>query len=190
MSESLIEPVDPEQLAAAGKVLAGRLPLANLPRVRGLLVDTAEMDPDQAADCRFWFGRDESARLTLEGEITASVPMQCQRCLEPVLMPLTAAFSLVIVDSEAAARELPPEKDPLFRERRLIKLAAVVEDELLVAMPQVARHADIEECGSLARDDRLFVDEEVDTPEVSEEAPKQRPFQVLSGLKGGKGKRR
>ncbi|MCP1726715.1 uncharacterized protein J2T60_000680 [Natronospira proteinivora] len=190
MSESLIEPVDPEQLAAAGESLVGRLSMDQLPRVKALLGSSGEAARALEAECHFRFGRDEMARLTLEGEVSTRIPMECQRCLEPVWLSLTTSFSLVIVDSEAAAEALPVEKDPLFRERRLIKLATVAEDELLVVMPQVARHPDVQECGSLARDDRLFVDEAVDAPTVSDQAPKQRPFQVLAGLKGEKGRRR
>jgi len=200
MSASLLEPIDPEALAVAAAVLEGEIPLARMPRLAALLVEAelsnegaAQVAAQSVAQGRFHFSRDGMARLILSGELSAQVPMECQRCLEPVWLPLKASFELAIVDSGQQADALPDDIDPLIRERRLIKLVTVAEDELLVAMPLVARHEEIKDCGPMARDERLVSTQAAvaeDSHPDKGEPRTQRPFQVLDGLKGSKGKQK
>lgn len=186
MSEGQLDPVEPERLAAAGTVLSGRVPVAALAGLHALLAAT-EGQAAGDAEYRLVFERDGHGRLLVSGEAVATVPMQCQRCLEPVMTPLSVAFSRVVVDSEPEARALPAELDPLLRAQRLMDPAALVEEELMVAMPQVARHETVEECGAVARNEALDVPVEDEAP-PPDEGPTQRPFEVLAGLRGKEGK--
>lgn len=183
MSEGKLDPVEPEQLAATGRVLEGRFRIGTLDRLTAQLAG-----PERewlALEARYHIGcdRDGHGRLVVSGEATVRVPLECQRCLEPVPTDLVATFSRVIVDSEAEADEVPVELDPLLRERRLLDVAALIEEELMVSMPQVARHERVGDCGALARESALEpLDDEPTEP--AEPAPTQKPFQVLSGLRG------
>ena len=187
MSVSLKKPVDPERLAASGGWLEDVLPVARMARLSSLLAEPA---PDEtAADCRLRFSRDENGRLRLEGEVQAVLSLTCQRCLEPAELLVSGRFDMAVVESEAEAALLPAELDPVFRERRLLDLVALMEEELILAMPQVARHASVSECGPIASDERLIAAEAVAVVE-DEAQPTQRPFQVLAGLNKGRNRKK
>lgn len=183
MSEGKLDPVEPERLAATGRVLEGRLRVGTLDRLTVQLVGPERERLALEAYYRLGCERDGHGRLVVSGEATVRAPLECQRCLEPVPTDLSAAFSRVVVDSEAEAEAIPVDLDPLLRERRLLDVAALIEEELLVSMPQVARHERVEDCGALAQDS--VMEPVKDEPaEPAEPAPTQKPFQVLSGLRG------
>jgi uncharacterized protein len=187
MSVSLKKPVDPERLAANGGWLEDAMPLARMARLSSML---AEPPPDEAsADCRLRFSKDENGRLRLEGEVEALLSLTCQRCLEPAKLLVSGHFAMAVVENESEAALLPAELDPVFRERRLLDLVALMEEELILAMPQVARHASVSECGPIGSDERLIAAEEVSAVD-SEAQPTQRPFQVLAGLKKGQNRKK
>lgn len=188
MSVSLKKPVDPERLAAIGEWLEDTMPVARMARLSSMLAEP--VSADILADCRLRFSRDESERLRLDGEVEAVLPLECQRCLEPAMLAVSGHFEMAIVETEAEAAALPAELDPVFRERRLLDLVALMEEELILAMPQVARHASTRECGPIGSDERLIAAEEVSVADI-ETAPKQRPFTVLAGQTvAGKDKKR
>ncbi|MDQ2070725.1 YceD family protein [Natronospira bacteriovora] len=189
MSVNLSNPVDPERLAEQAQWLEAGLPVARMHRLEPLLACGENgVEATLQADCRVRFYRDESRRLRVEGRVSAVLPLECQRCLEVAPVAVEGEFSLVIVDSEEAADALPAELDPLLRTRRLVDVSGMVEDELIVALPQVARHARIADCGPIAREDALDAGEVEASPVVEEPTARQRPFQVLAGLGKGKGK--
>lgn len=183
MSEGKLDPVEPERLAATGRVLEGRLRIGMLDRLTAQLAGPEGEWLALEAHYRVGCERDGHGRLVVSGEAAVRAPLECQRCLEPVPTDLSAAFSRVVVDSEAEAGAIPVDLDPLIRERRLLDVSALIEEELLVSMPQVARHERVEDCGPVARDSAMDpVDDEPGEP--AEPAPTQKPFQVLSGLRG------
>lgn len=183
MSEGKLDPVEPERLAATGRVLEGRLRIGTLDRLTAQLAGPERERLAPEAWYRIACEQDGHGRLLISGEAQVSVPLECQRCLEPVPTTLSATFSRVIVDSEAEADQVPVDLDPLLRDRRLLDVAALIEEELMVSMPQVARHQQVEDCGPVARDSAMepLTD---DVVEAEEPEPTQKPFQVLSGLRG------
>ena len=78
-------------------------------------------------------------RLHLRAE--ARVPLECQRCLRPVMVPLRVEREFLFVPGEdaAAALDADSEEDVLALTRAL-DLRELIEDELLLAMPIVPRH--------------------------------------------------
>lgn len=107
----------------------------------------------------------------MRGAVKAVVKMTCQRCLEVVEVPLSAQMSLGFSQSEEALAELPDNLEPYLLEEEEALLADVLEQELILAMPIVAYHA---EC-------KLAEYGQPPEPEVSE---KPNPFKVLEQLKG------
>jgi uncharacterized protein len=73
----------------------------------------------------------------------ATVARTCQRCLQPVLMPLAVDNRLrfVIGEDEAARLDAELDEDVLALEPKL-DLMTLVEDELLLAVPPVPSHED------------------------------------------------
>lgn len=94
--------------------------------------------------------------------------LTCQRCLQGVRWPVERVTQLQLVENENAATHVD---EPLVLESGGINPRAVIEDELILALPVVARHPDSEQC----------------TPnnpaEPEDEPPSNNPFEVLRQLK-------
>lgn len=111
-------------------------------------------------------------------DLTASVdlPMQCQRCLTPVLETVTAerSFRFVANEATAAALDDEAEEDILVISRDFDALA-LIEDELILSLPLVPLHTVCPETVPMS----------VVDPEFEEAAERPNPFGVLAGLKTG-----
>lgn len=156
-------------LAAAGakRLLRGRIALASLERVLPALV-SADGDLQVSME----LGRDPEGIDYLAGTISGMVRLQCQRCLEDMLLPLDVEFRLGLVRTEAAAEQLPERYDPLLVTTEPACIADIVSDEVLLALPIVALHNDRAECLELTK--------EYQTPEG---ARRENPFAALAELK-------
>ncbi len=131
MSAHLPESVDAWRMVAARRSFTGALPVAGLPRLAGLLAT----DGGSVA-YRLEFGLDELGTRYLALEATASVRLLCQRTLEPFDATLQVAQRLGLIADEAEEAGLPPRHEPLLVQGPL-RLAEVIEDELLLALPLV-----------------------------------------------------
>jgi uncharacterized protein len=109
---------------------------------------------------------------------SAVLPLTCQRCLEPVDVPLAVdrSFRFVADESVAAAQDDESEED-LLAISRAFDLLGLVEDELLMEVPVVPRHEVCPKPVPLSAAD----------PDFEEAAPAENPFAALKVLKGGKG---
>lgn len=130
-------------LAQGGQPLEGFTPLADLSRLAADLPDEAP-----PADPVRWQARAElrartggSDQLWLHLSAQADMPLSCQRCLQPVLTPLEVDRWFRFVDSEAVAEaeDDESEEDLLVMEPQF-DLLALLEDELLMALPLVPMH--------------------------------------------------
>jgi uncharacterized protein len=169
----------PAALADRRARVEARIALASLARLAPLLEDSAG-----EADCVLEFHRDVDDRIVVEGQVTAALWQQCQRCLEPVRIDVRSDFRLAVVDDDRQAAVLPDGLEPVFREGRLLNLAAMVEDELLMGLPQIARHALIADCGEIAR--VVVRPSPPDAGQTAPEPERRNPFEVLKKLKGQK----
>jgi len=169
MSEaSLPHLIDPGKWADRLASVETRLPLSRF----GRLVEGAlGTDGDVAVSCRF--SRDARHLPRLQGTLATTLKLTCQRCLAPVDMSVSAEVDVWLLDDEARAERLADEEDYVVCEDGQIDLPALLEDELILAMPLVARHEDCDTLVPLA------------APEMEPEAPakKENPFQMLAGFK-------
>lgn len=142
-------PVDPRAvdvaaLARAGARLEGEIPLAALERLRSAVID----DADGAAVNAVWSAVAEQRAVTggepevwLHLEARVPVRLECQRCLQAMAVPLTVDRRLRFVRGEAEAARLDEEsEDDVLELRPRHDLLALVEDELILALPLVPRH--------------------------------------------------
>lgn len=176
MREALPHSVDPRRLAELNRELAGRLPLGRLPRLAQVVTPA-----DPAADCagyRLRFRRDESGRDLVEGEVTATLRLRCERCNQPLELPVISAFTLAVVEGVDEAAQLPDAYDPLLPEEGTLDPAALVEDELLLAVPAVPRHAE----GACRAPCYEAAPEQADDEQAAAPAD-DNPFAVLESLK-------
>jgi len=167
MIDHLPERLDLLATAEAGRVLRGRIPLASLERVVPVLSSSA----GELQVC-IKLGKDPDGTHYLSGTILGTVELQCQRCLEPLSMPLNLAFRLGIVRSNEAARALHERYEPLIVGGEPARVAEIVEDEVLLALPLVPAHGEDAQCHEFVKAYR--------SPESE---TRENPFAVLAGLK-------
>lgn len=120
-------------------------------------------------------GAADQVWLDLKAEL--SLPMQCQRCLTPVLQNVQAERSFRFVADEATAAALDDEaEDDILVLSRDFDALALVEDELILSLPLVPLHEVCPESMPMSAAD----------PEFEAAAERPNPFGVLAGLKTGK----
>ncbi|MGB7550298.1 MAG: YceD family protein, partial [Chromatiaceae bacterium] len=126
------------------------------------------------------FARDLEGRGTLRGEIAARLVLTCQRCLGALTWDVNAPLELALISGLDEARLLPEELDPLLVSEASIRLLDLIEDELLLALPQIAMH-EPGECAPPGQEAMEVGVELVD-------AGSPHPFAILGALgRGGKG---
>jgi uncharacterized protein len=133
--------VDPILLADTGARLSGRVPLGNMARLKAqLLDDNGEAEVDLA------FERPEGANLRrMHGRVAAHVNVTCQRCLESMTIAISAAPDTILLRAGEPEPELPPDADVLTVAMSPTSVAALIEEELLLALPMVPMH-ELMEC--------------------------------------------
>ena len=116
------------------------------------------------------------------GHLQADVALVCQRCLEPVVVGIDAGVDLVFVETEAEAERVEAGTDAMvLANGETIHVVDLLEDELLLQLPLVARHTDAEGC-SLRMEPTESASEPVRQADAPEET-EQNPFAVLNKLK-------
>ena len=139
--------VTPRKLCNRNGAINSTIPLGKLLRLSEYLDDTQ----GQAEVC-LSFTRDEAGHCVIKGSAKAGVSMLCQRCLEPVLIPLSLDMELKVAEDEREAERISAgSADPLDKleivicEDGQLDLLSLIEDELIMSLPIVAAHED-EKC--------------------------------------------
>jgi uncharacterized protein len=166
-----------------GGRVQGRLSLEEMPRLAESLLRPADGAGDSVVE---W--RAAGSLLPVSGgapqrivdlAVRATATLECQRCLQPMTLPLQVErrFRFVEGEDEAARLDEELEDDVLALTRRL-DLLALVEDELLLALPLVPRHEACPELPTpLIRTPGAPVDPEAQEPRS------EHPFAALAALK-------
>ena len=170
MSNGQIPPhVDPRKLADRCTTLEGVVPLADLLRLCDPLADNQGV-----VSAKFVFERDERNAVVIHSELEAEVKMVCQRCLELVALPIHSACDYAVVKEGANTQSVPKGYDVLELGEDPLDLLALIEEELLLALPIVPAH-DPKDCQQPAG---------LEEPESSEdEVTRSNQFSVLAQLK-------
>jgi uncharacterized protein len=156
--------------------LEGRSPLRRFERLAELVV--AASAPDQGAEVA-WRAAGESlatrggeAQVWLHLRASTVVPLECQRCLKPVDVPIGVYCRFLFVPGEDAAAQLDADSDDdVLALNRALNLHELIEDELLLALPLVPRHEICPEPLRMPAGDEAIADD------------KPNPFAALAALK-------
>jgi len=138
---------DLESLADRGVTLSGELNIGQLTRLRGLLHSDSG-----SVRATLRFRQRGDGWLASEVEYRADVELVCQRCLEPFRQELEESVNVVIADSDSLPTTAPTGFEPFELEDGRLQPVQLIEDEVIVAIPLVPKHARVEDCGSLARE--------------------------------------
>lgn len=123
-------------LADEGRRFELQIPLRQLARVAPLLAD-----PDGSVRGSVQLLR-EQGRVMADVALQAELQLRCQRCLGPVRTSLESGSRVAMVESETEAATLPPELETALAPEGRVRLADLIEEELLLALPAAPRHAD------------------------------------------------
>ena len=164
MSSRLPKQIDPWRVSEQGLSYTGVVELIDFPRLAPLLIR-----PQGQVSYAFRFSRDGLGRPLVAGHAQATLWQTCQRCSQPVAVPVDSDFQLVVVEGLDEAAALSEEFDPLLADDAEINLLDLLEDELLLSLPVVARH---EACHAWKFDDE---------PVAAES--RENPFRILQKLK-------
>lgn len=168
MSSTLPERVDPWYLCGNNRSFEGRISLDAFTRLRPLLAST---DGEAAFTLRF--AKDSENRPVVKGTVDAQLWLCCQRCLQTFPLAISESLCLGLVVGSDEAASLPSALDPLRVVDGKLDLADIIEDELILAIPIIPRHAEAECPIDLTG---LELPEEV-------EPTRENPFSVLENLK-------
>lgn len=177
--------LDVRRLAADGACLQGRVALAALPRLVELLAHGEGPDVGWRAELatRRVPGRASAPGLRLVAD--AEVALVCQRCLEPMVLPLGIDRRFVFLDDEAEAARLDESSDDedVLALQGALDVVALLEDELILALPIVPLHDRCPQplAPAASPDEAVVV--------AGDTAPAPHPFAVLAALRKPDGER-
>ena len=130
---------------------------------------------DSDVECTMSFAIDNQRLAVLQGTADVQVTLSCQRCNQSFPHAVHVSYCFSPVSSDEQAEALPEAYEPVdINDFGEIDLLAVIEDELILALPVVPVH-DSEHC-EVSDADMVF-------GKLPEEAEKPNPFAVLASLK-------
>ncbi|MBH1962867.1 MAG: DUF177 domain-containing protein [Comamonadaceae bacterium] len=120
---------------------------------------------------------DGGTYLALHLNASADLPLTCQLCMGEIIEPVTVDRHFIFLADEEAAASLDEssEEDDVLALSSEFDLQALVEDEMLMALPLVPRH---EQCP----DEPILASDDADFEAALNDKPK--PFASLAALKG------
>ncbi len=132
--------IDGLAFARTAAVLKGRLGMESLPRLAQSGCSGSVLDFVLIGEIN------EGGKPGLKLAVDGSLRLQCQRCLGSLELPVHLEARLEFASSEAEIVAADDDIERLVASREM-SVAALVEDEVLLALPMVPKH---EQCGAAA----------------------------------------
>lgn len=128
---------DALDLAARGEALAGELDVAHRPRVADRLAPGTSLAP---ITWRIAGARDALDRPMLAVSVEGSLPLVCQRCLQPFDAPIAQRSELLLAHDDAELERLDGEESEVLPAAAPLDAMTLIEDEILLSLPFAPRH--------------------------------------------------
>ena len=159
--------VDADVCARAGSIIERHFSLKQLPRLQ-----EAGVREGSRIDMRLQFSLFDE-RPAVDGKLSGTVHLSCQRCMEAVAVPIDERFQVILVEQESA--DEPGGYEPVIADPARFDVRWLAEEQTLLALPLVSLHPS-GECDEAARRD---VEQDV---EQDESRGIQKPFSNLRDL--------
>ena len=170
MSREYPDWISPGRAAEGKRIFSGTIPLSRMKRLAALLVNA-----DGEASFVATFRTDLEKRNIVDLQVEAALPLICQASLEVYEEQVKRRSELAVIEHDHEAEELPDYYDPVQTENGRLAIASLVEDELLLGLPQVPRKPDLD-----------LVEYSTGGPVIEiqdrEEGNKKNPFAALQDL--------
>ena len=154
--------VDADVCARAGSTIERHFSVEQLPRLQ-----EAGARDGSRIDLRLQFSLFD-ARPAIDGKLSGTVYLSCQRCMEAVAVPIDERFQVILVEQESA--DEPGGYEPVIADPAHFDVRWLAEEQTLLALPLVSLHP-AGEC-----DEAAPQDEEGASPGI------QKPFSNLRDL--------
>jgi len=135
---SQAEVIDGLQFARAALETRGVVGMERLPRLAQLQCST------EGLEYHLRGGRAGNGKPCLRLSVRGSVKQPCQRCLDPIQIPIAIDAELQLAENVREISEADDEIDRVVASRKM-DVAGMVEDEVILELPMAARH---EECAT------------------------------------------
>ena len=164
----------PAALARHRTRLTGHLTAGELPRIAELCRSPAAR---VSAALVFAF-EDASGRIVMQIHVRAELQLTCQRCLSAMAWRTDHRNRLVIVGGHEEAKRLPRGADHIVCMSEDLAPADVVEEELLLLLPQIPVHESIGQC-----DPGMVAHLRGDGARHARGGPRNSPFAALENIR-------
>ena len=157
--------IDSLELARRQETLSGRLRLDALPRLADSLFDASGSIDYEVS------GETDEGKPFLRVKLTGVLPLTCQRCLGALAFDLCQCGRMILVEpgrpwpEDGETGSLQDEACDAIEASRGLDLVALLEDEILLALPIAPRHRHCE------------------PPQAAASARKDSPFAQLAALR-------
>jgi uncharacterized protein len=169
MLDQLPELIDPVVFAERHSHVVGRIGLQRMARLSDFLFDK---EGELNVDLQFY---KEGKVPVIEGHIEGRITLTCQSCLKALPWTIDKSVKIGMVQTIEQADRLEEGFEPMVVSDKKMSLSAIIEDEVIIALPDYPRHED--SCIQYSSTEPL-----VEEPkEIKQES--DNPFSVLAKLK-------
>ena len=168
MLDQLPELIDPVVFAERHSHLLGHLSVQRLDRLADYLFDKKG---ELKVDLQFY--KDGKVPV-IEGRFEGHLNLTCQSCLQALSWSVDKRVKIGMVQTIEQADRLAEEFEPLIVSDKKMSLPGIIEDEVLLSLPDYPRHEN--ECLQYEPAEKL-----VEPQKIEQES--DNPFAVLATLK-------
>ncbi|NOX08303.1 MAG: hypothetical protein GXP22_02225 [Gammaproteobacteria bacterium] len=163
---------DPVSYTGSKRLINGTLGLKGMDRLGALLANR-----EGGVELELEFGVDTEGVRFAHGYVRGEVQPICQRCLSAMATHIDVSLCVAFVTTEAEIKLLPERYDPYVSGKEEVDLKTLVEDEIILALPDVPLHAAGEDCVQIEKGIETNLEPELETEE------RVNPFAALAQLK-------
>jgi uncharacterized protein len=139
MSREYPDWISPGRAAEGKRIFSGTIPFSRMKRLAAELVD-AQGEASFTASFRV----DLDKRVIIDLQVEAALPLVCQSSLEVYDEMVNRQSELAVIGDEYEQDDLPEHYEPVQTEKGRLAIASLVEDELLLALPQIPRKSGLQ----------------------------------------------
>jgi len=129
-----------EALAARRAGLSGAYRVADMDRLVAYIVTEGGSDGGEVEVSVRLIPR-TAGWLALELDLRSCLSLTCQRCLEPLALEISERVEFGVLIDEDSVGVLPDGVEPVEFDGDRLNLLQLAEDEMIVAVPMVPKHA-------------------------------------------------
>ena len=170
MSREYPDWISPNRAAEGKRIFSGTIPLKRMKRLAALLVDARGEATFTAS-----FRTDLDQQIVIDLQVVAALPLICQASLEVYDEQVERNSELAVIDDEREQFDIPEDYEPVLTENGRLAIASLVEDELLLGLPQIPRKPGLQEIDYSTGGKRM-------TSETLPEGSRKNPFSALQDM--------